>query len=102
MPTSSRARMTRVAIVDAYSTGRFLPPVLHRYGVECVHVHSQNPDIRLKFNEDGFVDHLLHDGDLVAMASTLRAYEVSHVIAGTESGVILADQLLSRALLCRV
>jgi biotin carboxylase len=92
-PTSFRARKARVAIVDAYSTGRFLPPALHQYGVECVHVHSPNPDIRLKFNEDGFIDHLRHNGDLAATVSALRKYDVSHVIAGTESGVLLADQL---------
>src|ERR671934_38804 len=28
------------AIVDAYSTGRFLPAALARYGCRCVHVRS--------------------------------------------------------------
>lgn len=57
MPTSSRARTKRVAFVDAFSTGRHLPPALHRLGKERVHVQSPSPDVhmaRLPFPE-GFV-----------------------------------------------
>jgi biotin carboxylase len=95
MPTSFRPQTTRVAIVDANSTGRYLPAALHRHGTECVHVKSPNPDVYLSrtFNPDDFVDNLRHDGDVAATASALRKYGVSFVIAGTESGVELADQL---------
>jgi biotin carboxylase len=86
-------RSTRVAIVDAYSAGRDLRPALHRHGTECVHVQSPNPDVHLVCDVDGFVGDIRHDGDVVATASALRKYEVSCVIAGTESGVELADQL---------
>ena len=93
MPTSLPTRTTRVAIVDAYSTGRHLVAALHRHGMECVHVQSPNPDVHLTFNPDGFVDHVPYDGDVVATASALRTCGVSHVLAGTESGVELADRL---------
>ncbi|MEU3773487.1 ATP-grasp domain-containing protein [Streptomyces sp. NPDC032472] len=82
-----------MAIVDAYSTGRFLPAALRQYGMECVHVLSQNPDLNIKVNSDDYVGDVRHDGDVVATASTLREYGVGHVIAGYESGVELVDQL---------
>ena len=87
---------TRVAIVDAYSTGRYLPAALHRHGTEWVHVQSPNPDVNFTFDADGFIDYIRHDGDVVATASVLRKYGVSCVIAGTESGVELADQLAAK------
>jgi biotin carboxylase len=93
MPTSFRARTMRVAIVDASSTGRYLPAALRRHGTECVHVQSPSPDVHLTFNLDGFVDNVRHDGDVVATASALRRSGVSCVIAGNESGVELTDQL---------
>lgn len=93
MLTSSRARTTRVAIVDAYSTGTLLPAALRRHGTEWVHVQSPNPDIHMTFTAEGFVDYIRHDGDLEVTASALRKHGVSLVIAGTESGVELADQL---------
>jgi biotin carboxylase len=93
MPTGSRARTKRVAIVDAYSTGSYLPAALHRHGTEWVHVHSPKPDVHMTFKADGFVDDIRHDGDVAATASALREYEVSCVIAGAESGVELADRL---------
>src|SRR5438105_4512295 len=83
----------RVAVVDAYSTGRYLPALLRRHGVECVHVQSPTPDVYLTFDADGFVDNLPHGGEIEATATALRRSEVSLVIAGSESGVELADQL---------
>ncbi|WP_308072663.1 ATP-grasp domain-containing protein [Streptomyces bambusae] len=82
-----------MAIVDAYSTGSFLPAVLEQYGIECVHVRSPHPDVILSRDPEGFVHDVRHDGDVAAMASVLREHGVSHVIAGQEAGVELADQL---------
>jgi biotin carboxylase len=98
MPTSFRARTTRVAFVDAYSTGRHMLPALHRHGTECVHVQSPSPDVHLGQLPipDGFVGNVRHDGNLVATASALRKWGVSYVIAGGESGVELADQLSAK------
>ncbi|MET9953306.1 ATP-grasp domain-containing protein [Streptomyces sp. NPDC006339] len=93
MVNSSRAGTTRVAIVDCRSTGRYLPGALLRHGIECVHVHSEHPDVHMPFEADGFVDDIRHDGDLAATAAALRKHGVGHVIPGTESGVELADRL---------
>ena len=84
---------TRVAIVDVRSTGRFLPAALRRYGIECVQVHSQHPDVHMPPGGDGVVDDIRHDGDLAATVAALRKHGVGRVIAGTESGVELADLL---------
>lgn len=83
----------RVVVVDAYSTGRYLPAALREHGVECIHVQSPAPDIHLTFSDDGFVGNLRHSGDVGATAAILRRAGVSLVIAGAESGVELADQL---------
>ncbi|MFI7013105.1 ATP-grasp domain-containing protein [Streptomyces sp. NPDC050164] len=82
-----------MAIVDAYSTGSLLPAVLDRYDIECVHVRSPNPDVLLSSAPEGFLDDFRHFGDVAATASVLRKHGVTHVIAGQEAGVELADQL---------
>jgi biotin carboxylase len=84
---------TRVAIVDSSSSGRFLPAALSRHGVECVHVRSLYPDVHLPVSTEGYVEFVRHDGDLAATASALRKLGVGRVVAGTESGVELADEL---------
>jgi biotin carboxylase len=83
----------RVAIVDAYSSGSYLPAALYRHGTEWVHVQSPKPDVHMTFDVDGFIDNIRHDGNVAATASALSKYEVSYVIAGAESGVGLADRL---------
>lgn len=93
MPTDLGTPTKRVAIVDAYSTGSLLPPVLQRYGIDCVHVRSPHPDVLLSREPEGFIDDVRHFGDLAATAAVLRGHGVSHVIAGQEAGVELADLL---------
>ncbi|MFE5818102.1 ATP-grasp domain-containing protein [Streptomyces sp. NPDC056479] len=82
-----------MAIVDAYSTGSLLPAVLDRYDIECVHVRSPNPDVILSSAPEGFIDDVQDFGDVEATASVLRKHDVTHVIAGQEAGVELADRL---------
>jgi biotin carboxylase len=85
------------AIVDAYSTGRFLPSALRRYGVECVHVRSATVDIyRPPSNDHGIGTEVIHDGDLDKTVAALRGLGVDYVIAGSESGVVLAEELADR------
>ncbi|AUG80390.1 hypothetical protein CFP65_5696 [Kitasatospora sp. MMS16-BH015] len=95
LPSDSSVQPRRVALVDAFSQARHLLPVLHRLGIECVHLRSAHPDVvqaRLPLFE-GFVATLRHDGDLAATVSALRDHEVDWVIAAAESGVELADRL---------
>lgn len=79
-----------VAIVDADGIGRYLPAALARHGVETVHVRSDSPDLYL--SDTGATD-VEHRGDLAATAAALRELGVEFVVAGVESGVLLADQL---------
>jgi biotin carboxylase len=83
----------RCAVVDAYGIGRFLPAALGRYGVECVHVRSQFPDIHLAYRPEDFAVDIQHLGDAAATAASLRDRRVDFVVAGAESGVLLADAL---------
>ncbi|WP_406861083.1 ATP-grasp domain-containing protein [Streptomyces sp. HUAS MG47] len=94
-------------IIDAYSTGRYLPEALRRHGVRCTHVQSSPgmPDFFLKsFPAESFAadDRLVHDEtgrdglDLDALVGELRSRQPAFVVAGTETGVDLADALTAR------
>jgi biotin carboxylase len=84
------------AIVDAYSAGRFLPQALLRHGTQCVHVRSVNPDINLPGSQHGIDVDITHSGDVETTVAMLRELGVDYVIAGAESGVMLADVLAAR------
>lgn len=81
------------AIVDAYGAGRHLPAALRRLGVPFLHVRSEFPDWRLSYRPEDFDIDIRHDGDVEATADLLRRHGVGLVVAGAESGVLLADQL---------
>lgn len=88
-------------IVDAYSTGRYLPAALARRGVTSTHVQSSGDlsDFLLRtFPPDAFAPHecLRYDGDLDALVADLAAREPSFVVAGCESAVDLVDALALR------
>lgn len=84
------------AVVDGYSTGRYLPKELMSRGRASVHVQSQ-PEIpsifAASFDLSDYVNNLIHEGDLGTTLSELKRYDVEHVIAGSEPGVELADYL---------
>ncbi len=86
------------AIVDAYSTGRFLAREFRKYGMEPLHVQSQ-PEIpqffKASFCPGEFLANIIHDGILSATADQLAAWHVTHVLPGAESGVTLAEALTS-------
>jgi biotin carboxylase len=86
-------------IVDAYSTGRFLPAALRRRGFECVHIRSseQVPDFyRESLRADDFSETIVHHGDPVHTSEVLAKYDPAFVVPGHESGVELADVLSHR------
>ncbi|MEU7188016.1 ATP-grasp domain-containing protein [Streptomyces sp. NPDC039022] len=86
-------------IVDAYSTGRFLPAALAGHGVKCVHVQSTPalPAHLLRtFPQGAFTECLVHDGDLEALLDAVRPAAPAFVLPGNESGVDLADTLARR------
>jgi biotin carboxylase len=86
----------RIAVVDGFSTSRFLVEELAQGGVECVHLRSQ-PEFRQAytrgFDPAAYVVDLGHVEEERKAAAVLRELEVDQVVAGTESGVVLADIL---------
>lgn len=85
-----------IAIVDGYSTGAALAARLHHLGVRCSHIQSQPDnhvflrrtfDPKLYARDHGFVP------DTAVLAELLRRDGTRRVVAGTESGVTLAETI---------
>src|SRR4051812_43735380 len=89
----------RCAIVDPYSSARFLPPILRRHRIGPVHVLS-GPAVPSIFRSSASTEALdgaiVYQGDLDGTAAALRERGVRVVLAGAESGVELADALSER------
>lgn len=92
-------------IVDAYSTGRYLPEEFKRYGIGTVHVMSaaQIPPIfQSHFNADLYGEvirpreRMGYDDIVEYHLQALHGRELEFVIAGCETGVELADSLSER------
>ncbi|MNL15511.1 hypothetical protein D3C87_1365000 [compost metagenome] len=84
------------AIVDAYSTGRFLSAEFEKYGYKMVHVQSMDPILefdRGSFEPESFVANIISKS-IAQTASELEGMGVEFVVAGCESGVLLADELV--------
>jgi biotin carboxylase len=96
-------RTKKACIVDAYSTGAQLAPLLNQYGWTCIHVQSA-PDIPeeflASFRPQDFERCMLAAGSTAAdwdkLASVLEALQVDAVIVGTETGVVVADYLADK------
>ncbi|WP_229178142.1 ATP-grasp domain-containing protein [Bradyrhizobium ivorense] len=95
----------KCVIVDAYSTGRYLPDEFKRYGIGTVHVMSaaQIPSIfQSHFNADLYdevirpSERMGYDDIVEYHLQALRGRELEFVIAGCETGVELADSLSER------
>ncbi|TDD62700.1 ATP-grasp domain-containing protein [Kribbella antibiotica] len=86
----------RVAVVDGLSSGRELTRELIAQGAECVHVLS-SPTLSTyylsTFQPADYVVDLGYDEDRTVTAQRLLALGVEHIVAGTESGVRVADEL---------
>jgi len=89
-------------IVDAYSTGRYLPEEFKRYGIGSVHVMSaaQIPPIfQSHFNADLYGEvirpneRMGYDEIVEYHLQSLHGRDLEFVIAGCETGVELADSL---------
>ncbi|WP_426441343.1 ATP-grasp domain-containing protein [Bradyrhizobium genosp. P] len=92
-------------IVDAFSTGRYLPDEFKRYGIKTVHVLSSAqipPVFRPHFNADLYHELIrppegMTGEELVAYhLEALRGRDFEFIIAGCETGVELADVLSER------
>jgi len=89
----------RAAIVDAYSSGALFAPAFAERGHECVAIHSRRaiPELfRASFVPSDFAAILDAEDDLAATAAELERLGVRWVLAGSEPGVELADELSDR------
>lgn len=89
-------RKEHVALVDAYSGGRYLIPAFQGLGYPVIHIQSgpidyYRADIELAARRAD--RNLVFDGDVDGLSRTLRAASVRLVLAGSEGGVLLADRL---------
>ncbi|MDF1795356.1 MAG: ATP-grasp domain-containing protein [Coxiellaceae bacterium] len=96
--TTEMTKQQIAVIVDAYSTGRFLAQKFQQQGFQCVHVqtHCNIPDIfSASFQLSDFIVNLVITDELSDVVEQLKLYRPQIVVAGTESGVGVADQLNS-------
>jgi biotin carboxylase len=86
-----------IVIVDAWSGGKYLIPAFQSLGYFCLHVQSRF--VPTVFEADNRLAaargdrHVVHDGNLETLLTTLGPYSVRAVLSGSESGVLLADQI---------
>jgi hypothetical protein len=86
----------RIGVVDGYATGRILAQRLNDAGVACVHVQSDpSPPGALKksFQPGCYWLDLGFTEDVRGLAGRLAGLAVDRVVAGCESGVLLANVL---------
>lgn len=81
-------------IVDAYSTGKNIAPIIKAQGYPCIHIKSSNSlPSRYQHNESDFILSLTYTGSIESIIERLTPYKVRLCIPGYESGVELADLL---------
>jgi biotin carboxylase len=90
----------RAAVVAPYGSGKHYRAEFERQGWDCVAVTPADealpPLYRGSLDPTGYRQVVVHDGDVAATAQALRGLRVSAVVAGTEIGVSLAEQLAHR------
>lgn len=84
---------SRGVLVDAYSTGNYLPRAFDRLGVDLLHLQSTPELMRsmLAPARDSYLDFLTYDPD--STERELKEIGPLFVVAGQEPGVPLADAL---------
>lgn len=90
----------RAAVVAPYGSGKHYQSAFADRGWDCVAVTPTDdalpPLYRGTLDPTGYRRVVVHDGNLDATTRALRALRVSAVVAGTEIGVPLAEQLAYR------
>lgn len=82
-------------IVDAYSSAVLFAPEFKKRNYACIHVQSTKviPEVyRTSFRKEDFVTNIIHNS-IDKTIDQLKTYNLEFLIAGTESGVALADSL---------
>lgn len=83
-------------MVDAYGSGQLLGAALRARGVAGVHVANRLcdwPQLTATLHRPDFTSCLDYQGDLLATVGRLRDLGVRHVVAGAESGAVVANEL---------
>jgi biotin carboxylase len=97
-PVPAAERLGRAVIVDPHSTGAHLAEAFGRHGVEAVAVQGTAAPLgRAEQRRPEQYAAVIRDGaDTMDTARRLKQLDVRHVLAGTESGVPLADRIAHR------
>ncbi len=82
-------------IIEGKASGAYLAPQLIDIGYQCIHVHSDpiTPIDPSTFQRDLYVADFEYKQDIRQLALRLHQYKPKFVLAGTESAVLLADEL---------
>ena len=90
-----------VVIVDGFNAGKAFPVCLKRKGYESIHLSSIFMEDRA-FNKEQYIDHFTEQKNLKYTLNQFKdSYNVEAVIAGSESGVLLAHQIAQQLKLRR-
>lgn len=82
-----------VVIVDGFNAGRFFPIRLKQRGYDCLHISSINMRNK-QYDKSQYIDHIIEQLNVEDTLHLLKGvYQVQAVIAGSESGVVLAHTI---------
>ena len=88
-----------IVIVDPFSAGALLAEALHMRGAQCIAIQSTTrlpPSMRSRFDPGLFHDIIQPSRNMQDTVHAVQSHRPSHVIAGCESGVELAEYLCDR------
>lgn len=98
-PSITTTQEKCIVIVDALSTGRYLPAAFTSLGYPCVHVKNtveHNPYFDKTFSACLFSALVDYRGDVDEVVAELLKRKIAAVVAGSEPGVELAIELGKR------
>lgn len=90
--------MKRIAIVDGFSSGKFIAKGLYEKGCELIHISSSDELDSYYYNGfeyNIYINSIVHE-DMDKTIEFISNFGAECVIAGTESGVTLADNINKR------
>ncbi len=90
--------MIRVVVVDGFSSGKFVAKRLNEEGCVLMHVASSVNLDSYYYNlfDYALYDQLIVNADFPATLAEVERFEPQFIIAGAETGVLLADELNER------
>ncbi len=83
-----------ICIVDAYSTGKKLAAEFNKFGKKCIHIKSSKSNANDPKRKE-FIEEFLFEGSMYHLENLIRKFNPTHIIAGSEMGVELADKLVA-------